>query len=132
MLFCQDGDGPVYVKVGMSALPYRRVCELSTGCPVRPAMLALAHVGMSRGRALKIERGLHRRLDKWRHRREWFLVPIADKAEFKRQTTLAISDHFSAGARVEWRKTKLQDSTLNSLAVREKKAADKSAGLLQS
>lgn len=81
MLLCQDAPGPVYVKVGLTDTPKRRLLALRAGCPVSPRQFLFCEL-RSRYRASVVERALLRAMKPWRAHGEWFHVPIEDKAKF--------------------------------------------------
>jgi hypothetical protein len=81
MLFCLD-DGPIYVKVGLTDQPTKRVQTLMTACPVKPQQFAVCEV-RSRGYARRVERGLHKALSGWRTQGEWFKITPDDKPQFQ-------------------------------------------------
>lgn len=81
MLLCRDGNGPVYVKVGVTDHPDQRLESLRRGCPVTPLQFHSMSIP-NRRRALFIERRLHRALREWRQHGEWFIVPMDHKPRF--------------------------------------------------
>lgn len=81
MLLCRDEGGPVYVKVGISDQPIKRLKSLRLGCPVTPHQFLYMEV-RSRRKARSIEISLHDALAKWGAHGEWFRVPMEEKAQF--------------------------------------------------
>lgn len=80
MLLCRD-DGPLYVKVGISAAPFRRAQTLRNSCPVTPRRFAVVGV-QSRKIALAIERDLLAEFSAWASHGEWFRLDLGDKPRF--------------------------------------------------
>jgi len=80
MLLCGEGDA-IYVKIGMSAQPTRRLMTLVNNCPVPAQRFATANT-YSRKMAYAVERALHRKMKHWRQQGEWFRLEHGDKEEF--------------------------------------------------
>jgi hypothetical protein len=80
MLMCQDGD-PIYIKIGMSDAPLRRLEELRTSCAVTPRVLSFAAVP-SRSIASALEVDMHAVMAPWHTTGEWYLFDPTDKHEF--------------------------------------------------
>lgn len=81
MLLCQDAPGPIYVKVGLTDRPTKRLQALRNGCPVTPQRFAFCEL-RSRDRAKLVEDALLAAMVKWSAHGEWFCVPATDKAQF--------------------------------------------------
>jgi len=107
MLLCQDFDGPVYVKVGVSHSPLQRLAALKTSCPMTPQRLAYA-VTPTRSRAFRIERDLHKEMARWRNQGEWFRVEMAEKAEFNAAWHKVFMLYGSEGCRLKWEQIAVQ------------------------
>ena len=100
MLLCRD-DGPIYVKVGISDNPYKRLLMLRGGCPVTPRRFLSFEV-RSRKKALQVESAIHAALDRWLAHGEWFKVNKAEKPEFNLALATAIAPHKETGWPCEW------------------------------
>jgi len=100
MLLCRD-DGPVYVKVGISKSPTDRLMALRSGCAVTPRQFFSFEV-RSKGKALGIERDLHRAFYRWLAQGEWFRVPIAERAEFNAAWQPVVDRHRESGWPCRW------------------------------
>lgn len=104
-LFCQEHDGPGYVKIGMTRNPNNRLCALRSGCPVPAKMFAAVDVGRSITVTRDIEKALFeefadKRIGKCR---EWFRFDFAskeDKDHFNRGSKRVLRAHI--GPRHEW------------------------------
>lgn len=82
MLLCQDeGPGPIYVKVGFSDTPLRRLNELRQGCPVTPRQFAFVSC-RGKNAALKLERDLLDAFDRWHTSGEWIRLKKEEKTDF--------------------------------------------------
>lgn len=82
MLLCEgSGEWPVYIKIGMSCEPYRRLTTLMTGCPVPAIKLAICPV-RSRRLARSIERRLLKATERWTANGEWRRLKLEDKSAF--------------------------------------------------
>lgn len=75
-LFCQDKDGPGYVKFGMSRQITKRLTQLRQGCPIPAKMFATVPVGASKDKALQVERALHKVFVKKHSSGEWFKLDL--------------------------------------------------------
>ena len=86
MLFCPDGD-QVHIKIGQSDQPMTRLVNLAKRAPFPPQEFCMTETP-GRDVALGIEHTLHRACSRWRVRRtDWFSVPMADKADFRKLCT---------------------------------------------
>jgi hypothetical protein len=90
MLVCRDGDGPVYVKVGITDSLDNRLQQLRAGCPVTPLQFFTLGVP-NRRRARLIERRLHSFLQDWWQQGEWFCLDIKDKPRFNAEISSALA-----------------------------------------
>ena len=106
MLLCQDA-GPVYIKVGISDRPTKRLLELRHGCPVTPRQFCFMEFGTRRAAKI-IERMLHRAFDHWSAHGEWFAVPMADKAAFNEAWKDVIYGRRENGRPCEWQKVSVE------------------------
>lgn len=77
LFMARDGDGPMYVKVGVSDDPYGRVTQVQTGCPIKICKAAMMKC-MSREQAKKIEAAVHRDLSPFASSGEWFQFDWGD------------------------------------------------------
>jgi len=66
-----DGDGPLYVKIGVSSRPEARLVSIQTGCPVRIAS-GRAIRCTARVIAVAMEASMHQELAAYRCSGEWF------------------------------------------------------------
>ncbi len=107
LLLCRDGDGPVYVKVGMSTDPTKRLHSLRLGCPVTPRQF-LTIRRPSSATALKVERALHSGLQRWVSSGEWYCVPIDEKPEFNAAIQSVLARHKQSGYPNKWEKVAVQ------------------------
>lgn len=80
MFMARDGDGPMYVKIGVSEDPFSRVTQVQTGCPIRIIRAAMMKC-MSRDQARKIEKAVHVDLSPFSSSGEWFRFDWSDKAQ---------------------------------------------------
>ena len=77
-LFCQDEEGPGYVKFGMSSQITKRLTQLRQGCPIPAKLFATVPVGASKDKALRVERALHKVFVKKHSSGEWFRFDFSD------------------------------------------------------
>lgn len=82
MLFCGEGDGASYVKVGMTEKPEQRLDALRTAVPMKTEMFATVELP-GRRVARIVERELHQALAQWGSRGEWFKVTKDDRLAFQ-------------------------------------------------
>lgn len=122
LLLCRDGDGPVYVKVGMTSNPTRRLHQLRLGCPVTPHQFCTMRQP-SEKKARRAETALHRALGRWRSSGEWYRVPISEKAEFNATMQETLRAHRKTGFPTAWEKIAVQP--LVKLAAENLKAAQR-------
>lgn len=101
MLLCQEGDGPIYVKAGMSDTPTRRFASLRGGCPVPPQIMAVCEVH-SRKRAKRVEADLHHAFKPWHAHLEWYRVEFEDKARFNAAWKQVLSQWSEVGWQLQW------------------------------
>jgi len=81
-LICRDGDGPLYVKIGMSQNPVKRFGEIRNGNPVTPLTLAWVDL-CSKDKASSVESQMQIAATAWHHTLEWFKVDADDFDDFK-------------------------------------------------
>ena len=117
MLLCQDDDGPVYIKIGITDGLTSRFRGLRTGCPVRPRILGVVP-RYSRELAFSLEQSLLAALDKWRIHGEWFKVKAEEKQAFKECWSKVLIMYSTASVKLKWQKISLAkvDLYLKSLA----------------
>lgn len=77
-LFCEDGGGPGYVKIGYTQRIGRRISSLRTSSPIPAKMLATVEIGASEIRAKQIESALHQRFADRKSTGEWFRFSFGD------------------------------------------------------
>lgn len=95
-MFCQDGDGPGYIKFGRSRQIGRRFGALRTACPIPVRMFAFVSIGIEEKRARKVENALHRAFKSRRTMGEWFrfdYTSAADKREFNDRTRVVLAGY---------------------------------------
>lgn len=96
MLLCSEGDA-IYIKIGMTCTPTKRLYALVNNCPLKPEIFATANV-YSRKMAYAVERALHRKMRHWRQHGEWFRLTPAERAEFNQ----GWKDVFAKFAKPHW------------------------------
>lgn len=101
MLFCRDGDGPIYVKVGFSERPGARIGGLLTGCPIPAIRFASTELRDRRG-ARRAEKAMHAALAKWRGEGEWFCLLESDKEEFNKAWKAALAPFHEPAWPMRW------------------------------
>jgi hypothetical protein len=106
MLLCQD-DGPLYVKIGISRTPTKRVKQLWLGCPVTPRYFATVEV-RSEQKAKKIERELLAAMGKWSQTGEWLRLSVDDKPEFNSKWKAVFSENVEPGWPLAWSQADVQ------------------------
>jgi len=94
VLLCQDGSGPVYIKIGISERPDKRLRALSHGCAISPRLFATVDV-KNRLAARKLEEALHGEFVQERTVGEWFIFRAEAAGDFRRRCTAVLSrfDH---------------------------------------
>lgn len=70
-IFARDADGPMYVKVGVSAVPESRMQSVQTGCPMQIKRV-ISFECKHRRLALAAERAIHQHLERRHSWGEWF------------------------------------------------------------
>jgi hypothetical protein len=83
-LFCQDGDGPGYVKFGFSTRIGDRLSAILVGCPLPAKMFAVIEFD-DRQKAMDVEKSLHRHFIDRKAAGEWFRFDFSsqnDKSAF--------------------------------------------------
>lgn len=81
MLFCNEED-KVFVKIGVSDRPTKRLSALASSAPLRPKLFAFMEI-WDRSSALVIESRLHEALAKWHSHGEWFVLSYDERDNFK-------------------------------------------------
>lgn len=102
MLMC-GGKEKIFIKVGQTCRPTRRLEELRVGCPFVPRIFATAGTP---GRALaqKLERELHSAFEEWHSHGEWFAFTDADKERFNSAWQLVFERSSSVSWPLVWTK----------------------------
>jgi len=103
LLLCRDGDGPIYIKVGITGAPKKRLLALRAGCPVEPRYFYSAQT-RSRDWARKVERDQHTAFARWRTQGEWFSLKMEDKQEFNALLRSVAERHSDVGCKIEFDK----------------------------
>jgi hypothetical protein len=106
LLMCQKGKH-IFIKVGRSENPERRIRELVTGCAVKPELLCTLRLP-SRAVTVKAETAFHHALAKWWTHGEWFCVDVADKSAFNDALRSVVSKYQKPGWPVAWDKIPAQ------------------------
>ncbi len=104
-LLCQDGDGPGYIKFGMSGNIGSRLSSLRMACPIPVRYIATYAVGHSREKARSVEKALHIAFGarQIKNRGEWFRFDFSDpedKKFFNDTCRLVFRSHF--GENHDW------------------------------
>lgn len=116
MLLCRDA-GFIYVKVGMSDVPTKRLAALRVSCPLTPKVFYVVEVH-SRDKAKLLEAELLSAFQEWHHNGEWFRIDPKDKASFNEAWRLAFLAHSSTSWKLAW--TKIAVGPLAALAKKRK------------
>jgi hypothetical protein len=106
MLMCQDAE-PIYIKIGMSDAPMRRLNELRTACAVTPKILATVEVP-SRKFACALETDLHSAMAPWQTTGEWYRYEGSDKSGFNDTWKMVFEKHAKPGWPLQWTKLAVQ------------------------
>lgn len=80
-LLCQDGDGPLYIKFGLSRSITKRMMQLRQGCPVPARYFAIYYVGSEKEYAEQVEAALRSRFANRKIRGEWFRFDAESKED---------------------------------------------------
>jgi hypothetical protein len=107
MLVCRDGDGPVYVKVGITDSLDNRLQQLRSGCPVTPLQFYSIRVPHRR-RARAIERSLHGFLSDWWQQGEWFCLNLDEKPKFNADLRAAFASFPKKWGPLKWDQVAVQ------------------------
>lgn len=96
-MLCQDGNGPGYVKFGMSMRIGTRLSALRLGCPIPARYFAVAKMAGQK-QARVVEAALHKRFvgRRMRKRGEWYGFDFdnpKDKADFNEGCARVFADH---------------------------------------
>lgn len=84
---CPIDDGEVFVKIGISTVPYTRIYTVSCNCPYPVEMAFFTYAGRKK-KALAIERNILNTFEENRTRGEWLRMDT--KQETKRNFAKAI------------------------------------------
>lgn len=99
LVFCEQG-GAVYIKVGVSADPIRRLMSIRNGMPFEPKRFAFCRVS-GRKMALSMEALLLERTKHWRSRGEW-LETLPSEAEAFRKILSGVTARYARGLTLTW------------------------------
>jgi hypothetical protein len=102
LVLCEEGAS-IFVKIGISDQPIKRLRELATGCPLVPGVLAYVELP-SRPLALLAERGLHSQFTQWRSRGEWFRFRKRDREKFNAGLNTVLSKWKGPSWPMKWTK----------------------------
>lgn len=102
MALCQD-DGPIYVKVGMSQRPDRRLVGLKVACPIPIHQLYICEIGTKK-KARIVEHALHIGLIKWAITGEWFRLQGDDKTAFNGAWQAVFREQGKPNRPLKWEK----------------------------
>lgn len=106
MLLCQD-DEQIYIKVGKSDAPLRRLNELRTSCAVTPKLLAYAEVTSSRI-ALAMEKDIHVSMAPWQTTGEWYRFESEEKERFNEAWKQVFQKYAKPGWPLQWTKVSVE------------------------
>jgi hypothetical protein len=106
MLMCQDG-APIYIKIGMSDAPLRRLEELRKSCAVTPKILATVALP-SRKIAFALETDLHVVMAPWQTVGEWYSYTGDDKAAFNDSWQRVFERYARPGWSLRWSKVAVE------------------------
>ncbi len=101
MLLCQDLNGPIYVKIGISDRPTDRMHALRRTCAVTPHIFATIEV-RTRQKARRIEDHLKEAYNNYNTVGEWFLFQESDKTEFNRIWKLVLLIFSDPDQNLKW------------------------------
>lgn len=90
-----DVKETVYVKIGVSDSPTKRLFSLTNNCALRPLTFGVCNV-QSRSFALQIEKRLHQEFRAWRQQGEWFRFEMRDKPYFSETRDVILRAYRSA------------------------------------
>lgn len=107
MLLCHDEGPNIYIKVGMTDCPDKRLAALRTGCPITPKLFYTVEVE-NRNKAKKLEAELLFVYQPWHHNGEWFMVPAEDKTEFNKSWKKAFAAFHSPSWPLSWSKVAIE------------------------
>jgi hypothetical protein len=105
MLLCQRNE--IFVKIGISDDPLKRLTSILVGCPLTPGILAATRLA-NRRIAQQAETAVHEALFGFRVRGEWFCFKPTDKPEFNRLLQSALAEFSSPSLPVEWAKINVE------------------------
>jgi hypothetical protein len=107
MLLCEE-EQRIYVKIGSSVDPIKRLKQLTTGCPLQPEVLAVVELP-GKQRANNLEHALHLALEQWRSSGEWFKFQQSDRQVFNDIWRPILQTHSSPGWRLAWTKVSIPE-----------------------
>lgn len=99
LIFCEEGSA-VYIKVGVSSDPIRRLMSIRHGIPFEPKRFAFCRVS-GRKMALKMEALLLAECKKWMSRGEWLQMLRSDAEAFRKILSF-VTSHFARGLTLTW------------------------------
>lgn len=102
--FFENGDD-IYVKVGESVKPYRRLEAVSAGSPFHVTQAVFCHAG-SKSVARKFEALVKAELSGFRTRGEWYVFRKEQASVFR--AVMAASFAKATGMRLKWTKVDIQ------------------------
>lgn len=80
VMFAKDGEGPMYIKVGISEFPGKRARHVQTGCPI-PIRRVIAFRCSSRRTARSAEVAMHEAMKEHSVTGEWFRLEWGQEAK---------------------------------------------------
>lgn len=96
LIFQEEPDDPLYVKIGMSSDPVRRFDQIRGNNPLTPRTLAWITCG-SHLIGARMEKLLLNACHRWRRNGEWFKVSLAEFAAFKATCNSILKAHAPRG-----------------------------------
>jgi len=121
-MLCRDGNGPGYVKFGLSGNIGGRLSALRTTCPIPARYFAISEIGGNKKQARRVEKALHERFKDRKSSGEWFRFDFdreTDKREFNDGSLHAFQSIL--GGKFNWW-TKISVAALDAEAERAKAA----------
>lgn len=104
--FFFEYKGEVFVKVGQSAVPYKRLDAITHGCPFPLSQAVFVQIGGS-SHAKSFELRMKRELEEYRTRGEWYCFDKSDGAKFNE----AVREVYAkiTGRRLVWSKVDIRE-----------------------
>ena len=96
-LLVSPGQGPGYMKIGITENLPKRLDSLQVGCPFPIGLIALIDAGYYSATAWNLEEAFHKRFEARRTSGEWFMFDFdseVDKAEFNQGSREVLRDYF--------------------------------------